>query len=91
MSEQQRGYEKYLPGDVVRMEIQIRHHPMHLHKAGAVFRQQGREDADLWAEGEEFRTVSTRAALAGRDLGHQSAVQLSVRIGRVKTARRDSY
>jgi len=41
MSEQQRGYEGYMPGDVVRMLISIRHQPMHLQSAVAVFRHSG--------------------------------------------------
>jgi hypothetical protein len=37
----QQGYERYMPGDVVRMQILIRHRPMHLWVLEAVFLHSG--------------------------------------------------
>jgi hypothetical protein len=65
------------------MKIQIRHHPMHLRRAVAGFRMaQGLEDIELFVEGEEVRTISPQAPLAGRDIGLQSEVELSMRVRR---------
>jgi hypothetical protein len=76
MSEQQ-GYERYMPGDVVRMQIHFRHLPLHLWVVEAVFLHSGGEE-ELLAEADDFRTTSTRTALPDGGIGHESLADLSV-------------
>jgi hypothetical protein len=77
----QQGYERYMPGDVVRMQIHIRHRPMHLWAMEAVFLHSGGEE-ELQAEVDDLRTNSKRAALPGGGIGHESVADLSVPIRR---------
>jgi hypothetical protein len=83
MNEQQPNYERYLPGDEVRLKVQLRHHRVHLRTVDAVFRMaQGSEEAELRAEDEGVRTISTQVTLEGRGIGFQSEAELSMRIQR---------
>ena len=75
----QQGYERYMPGDVVRMQIHIRHPPLHLWVVEAVFLHSGGEE-ELLAEADDFRPTSTRTALPDGGIGHESLADLSVPI-----------
>jgi hypothetical protein len=72
----------YLPGDMIRMRVEIRHIPIRLHKAGVVFRhEEETEGSELYAVGVPGAS-GNRAAHAPTAVGGPSVAELTLEVPR---------
>jgi hypothetical protein len=75
----ERRYEKFWPGSVIRMVLEIRHAPMHLRNAGVVFRHEEQPEFELYAAGEPDPTGS-QVSLSPRGVGEPSVTEMELQI-----------
>jgi hypothetical protein len=75
----ERRYEKFRPGSVIQMVLEIRHTPMHLHNAGVVFHHEEQPEFELYAAGEPDPTGS-QVALSPRSVGQPSVTEMELEI-----------